>query len=192
MKSRVVKIGVPLLLALAAYFAAGFFVDLPPYGILPEEIVTRITLNDGAAQVDTGLRYICRSWRPRRNSLYLPFSPGGVTVEDFRCEITEPSRYALYPDGVMLHLVMEPYSDQSATFHFVQKLKEKRYQHLFDVGIGWGRKTTLPWYDVDLPAEWKRVRFSILPAGERLSRDGRRKTFSMEGQEGKGLTISWE
>ncbi len=73
MYSRFKKSALIILLSLAAYFIAGYFIDLPPYGIQLKETNTTIIITPPKATVQTSLHYYCRSWRPRKNSFYLPF-----------------------------------------------------------------------------------------------------------------------
>lgn len=191
--SRLLRFGVPFLLALALYFIAGFYIDIPPYGILLEDTRTLIYLDTTSVKVESRLVYYCRTWRPRQNAVYLPFSSkhGEGPVRKFSGSVEAPSRYDLCPDGVILHLVMKPRSRQTVRFSFEQELPRKRYYHSFDVSMGWAQSAKERTYEVEVDRKKANYVFSPPPAGEK-SLGGTRVRYLIPVREGRGLSITWE
>ncbi|MBI2266176.1 MAG: hypothetical protein HYU64_13545 [Armatimonadetes bacterium] len=193
MKSSWLRFGLPILLGAVIYFVAGYFVDIPPYGISLSESETRISLEGDLAGVDTYLTYVCHSWRPRRTSIYLPFSRnhGEGEAQDLKCEIPGPSTFRQYPDGVVLNLVMKPGTSTKVGFHFSQPLTRKKFSYIFSVGRGWTLPQNLVAHMIDVPED-RVCRFSIAPAKEERVVTESKKRYTIPGTYGKELLISWD
>ncbi|MCL5037566.1 MAG: hypothetical protein M1269_10710 [Chloroflexi bacterium] len=194
MKSGAIKYRIPILLAALFYFAAGFFIDLPPYGILLKSTDTRLTIKGNMVTADSTLTYKSRSWRSRQNDLYLPFSfsNGEGKIADFRAEVPGPSNFKLFNDGVMLRLVMKPKEASVVKFHFRQGLGKNKYLFIFDTPRGWFHRDISRKYTVEAPADGRKFNFSPEPYEESLSEIWGKPLYKITGKNGKGLMITWE
>jgi hypothetical protein len=180
-----------LVLGAVAYVVAGYYLaDLPPRGISLNRAQTSIRVEHEKAEIRTTLTYKCHSWRPRRASVYLPFGPGGSEVTDFEGIVPATSRYQLFPDGVLLELVMKPDSEATVEFRYHQPWKDGRFVYRFGVSKGWELPPNLVTYEFDLPAT-ANYQFPAQRAVQRVASKKGRVEYTVDGQEGD-VVVEWQ
>jgi hypothetical protein len=176
---------VTLALAAVAYVVAGFFTDLPPRGIYLDGSQSWISLSPGFVQVTGQLTYVNRSWRPRRTDVYLPFGEGDV--KSFSAPHAE--RWRRFPDGVVLSLALSSGQRYTFDFNFIQAVVGKRYDYRFTTARGWDFPPNLVELNVDADAALS-LHLSVPP--DQTKKQGDRTRYRLPGDQGKGLTITWD
>ena len=196
------RFAITLAVASLLYVIAGFFWDLPPQGIHLDSSESHVKLGRGTAEVRVRLKYVCTSWRPRRTDVYFPFchAHGEEEVSHVDCNWQDLS-YRTYADGVILFLAMEPHSSRTVEFSFRQRFTQKRFDCIFGQNRGWELPANLIDYTVEAPRDM-RCAFSVQPSRiveedtEDVEKDEMKvaaiKHYMLPGDDGKGLTVTWE
>lgn len=198
-KSGLIRFFIILAVTTVVYFIAGFFMDLPPYGIIVKNTDTKMKTDGKNMFVNVEILFHCISRFPRKNDFFFPiYSSGeqskGENIQGFEEGKDIGRREANFrktDSGVIYRLSLKPGESRKVNFSFQQKISGDSFVCNFTRMTGWNNKADTINYTVEVP---RKFALHTLPPHNFDEETGNVRIFKMERKEGTdpGMMMKWD